>query len=99
MLLSPFQSGWRTDTHSPHGREENINDIIDESCVRKSIEEPISCCAQNRRCVCGPCQSTAYSSEQGSAVAKTARRLENEEVIDKFRNLRELPGLRRPLVR
>ena len=79
----------------PHGREENSSDIVDESCVRKSIEEPISCCAQNRRRVCGPRQSTEYSSEQGSAVAKTARRLENEEVIDKFRNLRELLGFRR----
>ena len=28
-------------------------------------------------------------------MAKTARRLENDEVIDKFRNLRELLGLRR----
>ena len=47
MLLSPFQSGWRSDAHSPHRREENKNDIKDESCVHQSAEEPISCWAQS----------------------------------------------------
>ena len=48
---------------------------------------------EERRCVCGPRQSAAYLSEQGGAVTRTARRLENSNFV--MDNLRELLGLRR----
>ena len=38
---------------------------------------------------------TPLTGAEGKPAQSTARRVEDEEVIDKFRNLRELLGLRR----
>ena len=39
--LNPFLSGWRSDVHSPHEREENNNDATDENCPRGKNREKL----------------------------------------------------------